>query len=88
MAMVVAELRLRSGQVSRVQVQVNAHLRSLITGITEMNVKVSQLLNELVEREKQGACVRGEEEEDEDEDEEEDGGQNCHRPPTKRPRNT
>uniref|UniRef100_A0A3P9CC56 Uncharacterized protein n=1 Tax=Maylandia zebra TaxID=106582 RepID=A0A3P9CC56_9CICH len=51
-------LRLRDGQRQTVSVQVETDLSSLIRGISELNQNVSQLLSELVEREK--VCAQGE----------------------------
>lgn len=58
MASLRTELRLRDGQRQTVSVQVETHLSSLIRGISELNQNVSQLLSELVEREK--VCAQGE----------------------------
>ena len=55
-----AELKLRDKHTQRICVQVENDLSSLNDGIKELNVNVSQLLSELVEREKaQGACAAG-----------------------------
>uniref|UniRef100_A0A3Q4G9M8 Uncharacterized protein n=1 Tax=Neolamprologus brichardi TaxID=32507 RepID=A0A3Q4G9M8_NEOBR len=58
MASLRTELWLRDGQRQTVSVQVETHLSSLIRGISELNQNLSQLLSELVEREK--LCAQGE----------------------------
>uniref|UniRef100_A0A3Q3NCJ3 Si:dkeyp-55f12.3 n=1 Tax=Labrus bergylta TaxID=56723 RepID=A0A3Q3NCJ3_9LABR len=63
MAAVRAELMYRDGQREKLSVKVENNLNSLINGIQELNVNVSRILSELVEREK-------EEEDDSDEDDE------------------
>uniref|UniRef100_A0A3Q0T2Q4 Uncharacterized protein n=1 Tax=Amphilophus citrinellus TaxID=61819 RepID=A0A3Q0T2Q4_AMPCI len=83
MAALRAELRLRDGQRQTVSVQVETHLSSLIRGISELNVNVSELLSELVEQEKTREDKENDSEEDEDPEEE----PNCEvQPPTKRSR--
>lgn len=58
---VLAELKFRDGQREKIRVKVENNLSSLISGINEMNVNVSQLLSELVEQEKtHGVCAEGE----------------------------
>lgn len=47
-----AELLLRDGKREKTCVQVQNNLTSLMRGINELNVKVSLLLTELVQREK------------------------------------
>ncbi|XP_039980933.1 uncharacterized protein si:dkeyp-55f12.3 [Xiphias gladius] len=85
---VLAELKLRDGQRQKICVQVENNLSSLIHGINELNVNVSQLLSELVEREKaRGDCAEGEEDEedsDEEDDEPEDSQFSELQPPAKR----
>ncbi|XP_072217938.1 uncharacterized protein [Leuresthes tenuis] len=82
---VCGELRLRDGKTRNISVQVENNLKSLIGGVNELNMNVSQLLNELVEREGAGGgCAAGEEDEDSDE---EDGELNSEvQPPPKRSR--
>uniref|UniRef100_A0A8C6NKN8 Uncharacterized protein n=1 Tax=Nothobranchius furzeri TaxID=105023 RepID=A0A8C6NKN8_NOTFU len=56
-----AELRLRDGQNRTVGVVVGNGLSALRSGISELNAKVSQILTELVDRERpRGGCTRGE----------------------------
>ncbi|KAF7231145.1 uncharacterized protein [Nothobranchius furzeri] len=65
-----AELRLRDGQNRTVGVVVGNGLSALRSGISELNAKVSQILTELVDRERpRGGCTRVDEDEDSDEDE-------------------
>ncbi|KAF0024069.1 uncharacterized protein si:dkeyp-55f12.3 [Scophthalmus maximus] len=67
-----AELQFRDGQRRKICVQVENKLSSLITGINDLIVNVSQLLSELVEQEKShGDCAVGEEDEVSDEEDEE-----------------
>ncbi|KAM4522557.1 uncharacterized protein PAE49_002215 [Odontesthes bonariensis] len=84
-AAVRGELRLRDGQTRNISVPVENNLKSLITGLHELNGNVAQLLNELVEREgARGAGAPGTEDEDSDE---EDGESNSEvQPPPKRSR--
>lgn len=86
MASLRTELRLRDGQRQTVSVQVETHLSSLIRGISELNQNLSQLLSELVEREK--VCAQDEDEEDSsEEDEKAEEEENCEvHPPSKRSR--
>ncbi|XP_062267072.1 uncharacterized protein si:dkeyp-55f12.3 [Platichthys flesus] len=73
-----AELKLRDKHTQRICVRVDNDLSSLNDGIKELNVNVSQLLSDLVEREKaRGACAAGEEDEDSDEGSDEDETSKC-----------
>ncbi|KAG7508242.1 hypothetical protein JOB18_007601 [Solea senegalensis] len=75
-----AELQLKDGQRQKISVQLQNTLCSLVCGINELNVNVSQLLTQLVDREKDTRhCEEGDEEEDSDEEE-----SLCQRPPVKR----
>lgn len=47
-----AELKLRDGLREKISVNVGNNLSSLINGIHELHTNISQLLSELVEREK------------------------------------
>ncbi|XP_037837535.1 uncharacterized protein si:dkeyp-55f12.3 [Kryptolebias marmoratus] len=68
---VCARLRLRDGQNRTFSVPVGNNLGSLNSGISELNTNVSQLLSELVERERaRGGCARGDEEEGSEENDE------------------
>lgn len=49
---VLAELKFRDGLRQKICVQIENNLSSLIRGVKELNTNVSQLLSELVEREK------------------------------------
>uniref|UniRef100_A0A3Q3EVV4 Uncharacterized protein n=1 Tax=Labrus bergylta TaxID=56723 RepID=A0A3Q3EVV4_9LABR len=89
MAAVRAELMYRDGQREKLSVKVENNLNSLINGIQELNVNVSRILSELVEREKVGGvCAEGElceEEDDSDEDDEpEEPPKSEVQPPAKR----
>ncbi|XP_050927493.1 uncharacterized protein si:dkeyp-55f12.3 [Lates calcarifer] len=85
---VLAELKFRDGLRQKICVQIENNLSSLIRGVKELNTNVSQLLSELVEREKARGdrAVGEEEEEDSDEEDEETGDpQNSElQPPAKR----
>lgn len=60
-ASVSAELKFRDGERKKISVTVQNNLSSLINGLRELNANASQLLSELVEREKtSGDCAEGE----------------------------
>uniref|UniRef100_A0A8D3DZ36 EKC/KEOPS complex subunit GON7 n=1 Tax=Scophthalmus maximus TaxID=52904 RepID=A0A8D3DZ36_SCOMX len=61
-----AELQFRDGQRRKICVQVENKLSSLITGINDLIVNVSQLLSELVEQEKSHGDYEVSDEEDEE----------------------
>lgn len=56
MAAVRAELRLRDGSSQKLEVQVEENLRSLLSGIVQLNQKLRQLLSELVDGDRPGTA--------------------------------
>ncbi|XP_071391703.1 uncharacterized protein [Centroberyx affinis] len=67
------ELKYRDGLKKKIDVNTENNLTSMMAGIKKLNAEVSQLLTELVAREKLfsgGDCDDDEKEEDSDEDEE------------------
>ncbi|XP_076021544.1 uncharacterized protein LOC143012339 [Genypterus blacodes] len=71
-----AELTFRDGKTEKISVKIKNNennLTSVMEGIHKLSEKVSNLLSELVEREKvSGANTQGVEEDDSDEDEDEE----------------